>query len=105
MTGMARPIGVNMVSGYHYDEDTETYFDYDKGVVNLGTSNYLFPMPDVIKSNSPLSLWNLALEIHTGRIFQDLLGSFYILIVPLCGLSTIILLLSGLWIYFKKYRR
>ncbi|MCG8581521.1 MAG: PepSY domain-containing protein [Bacteroidales bacterium] len=103
-TGMARPIGANMASGYHNDGATEVYFDYDKGLVNLAQVNSRFSMPDLIKSNSPLSLWNFALEIHTGRIFQDLLGSFYILIVPLCGLSTIILLLSGLWIFLKKYR-
>ncbi|WP_430816618.1 PepSY domain-containing protein [Carboxylicivirga sp. RSCT41] len=102
--GMSRPIGANMASGYHKQGNTEVYFDYDKGLVNLGKDKYPLDMPELIKSNSPLSLWNFALEIHTGRIFQDLMGSFYILIVPLCGLSTIVLLLSGLWIYLKKFK-
>lgn len=104
-TGMARPIGIHMISGYHCDEKNEIYFDYDKGAYNLGVKQSLLSMPATIKANSPLSLWNFALEVHTGRIFQNLLGNFYILIIPLCGLSTILLLLSGLWIYLKKFRK
>ncbi|MCU4155801.1 PepSY domain-containing protein [Carboxylicivirga sp. A043] len=100
--GMTRPIGVNMASGYHMDEAGEVYFDYNQGAVTLNSNIRFEQMPESIISNSPLSLWNLALEVHTGRIFQDFISAFYILIVPLTGLSTIILLLSGLWIYLKK---
>ncbi len=104
-SGMARPIGTHMASGYYSSNDKEVYFDYNSGSQAL-TANTMFPpMPELIEEHSPISLWNLALEIHTGRIFQDIIGAFYILIVPLVGLSTILLLLSGLWIYLKKFRQ
>jgi hypothetical protein len=101
--GMGRPIGRNMVSGYHFSQGGEYYFDYNAGAT-LIKGNSAFPeMPNKIIEQSPMSLWNLALEVHTGRIFQDLFGSFYILIIPLVGLLTLALLISGLWIYWKKY--
>jgi len=101
-TGMARPIGEHMAAGYYADHHHSYYYDYNTGAHALNKGS--FPvMPDEIKEASPLSLWNLALEIHTGRIFQDVLGAFYILIVPLTGIATLILLFSGLWIWWKKY--
>jgi len=100
---MARPIGKHMATGYFSNEQAEYYFDYDAGVRNLNQSREFSVMPDVIKQASPMSLWNLALEIHTARIFQDLIGAFYILIIPLVGIATLLLLLSGLWIWLKKY--
>ncbi len=47
------------------------------------------------RRQSSMSLWNLSLEIHTGRFFQFLLGDFYILIVPLVGLAAIMVIISG----------
>ena len=101
--GMGRPIGVNMAAGYANIEGNEVYFDYDRGAVPIGKNQGFQAMPDEIIQNSPISLWNLALEVHTGRIFQDVLGAFYILIVPLVGLTSLALLISGLWIYLRKY--
>ncbi len=101
--GMSRPIGTHMATGYYQDGDTEVYFDYNTGVQTLNSKSSFASMNETIKDRSPISLWNLALEVHTGRIFQDAIGAFYILIVPLVGLTTILLLLSGLWIFIKKY--
>ncbi|MCU4166335.1 PepSY domain-containing protein [Carboxylicivirga caseinilyticus] len=96
-----RPISAQMVTGIYYKSDGQYYFDYNKGVVGISDND--FPtIPDVIIENSPLSLWNFALEIHTGRIFQDFTGAFYILIVPLVGITTLLLLFSGVWIWYKK---
>ncbi|MBK3516324.1 PepSY-associated TM helix domain-containing protein [Carboxylicivirga marina] len=103
--GMSRPIGVHMATGYHQLDHNEVYFDYNQGAVSLNRKSSFGTMPNKIKTASPLSIWNLALEVHTGRIFQDLIGAFYILIVPLTGITTILLLLSGLWIYWKKYKK
>ena len=100
---MARPIGRYMASGYHASANTEYYFDYSGGVKSLKEQADFPQMPDAVKQASPLSLWNLALEIHTARIFQDVIGAFYILIIPLAGITTLILLLSGFWIWLKKY--
>jgi uncharacterized iron-regulated membrane protein len=52
-----------------------------------------------------MSLWNVSLEIHTGRIFEHLLGMFYILYVPLAGLCLIMVLVSGFFIWWKVYRK
>ncbi|MCU4175398.1 PepSY domain-containing protein [Carboxylicivirga sp. N1Y90] len=101
---MSRPIGDNMVTAYYERANNQYYIDYGGGATQL-KGNLGFPvMPDLIKKNAPISLWNLSLEIHTGRIFQDFLGSFYILIVPLVGLATLILLISGAWLWWKRYK-
>ncbi len=100
----ARPIGSHMATAFYSDSNEQHYFDYNHGAVRLSGTNNFAMMPESVIESSPLSLWNLALEIHTGRIFQDLIGPFYILIVPLVGLATLMLLGSGLWVWWKKYR-
>jgi len=45
------------------------------------------------------------LEIHTARFFKFLFGRFYILFIPIFGLSMVILNLTGLWVWIKLYRR
>jgi uncharacterized iron-regulated membrane protein len=52
-----------------------------------------------------MSLWNLALEIHTGRIFENLFGLFYILYVPLTGLALLLVLISGFFIWWLAYKK
>lgn len=101
---MSRPIGDNMATAFYKRGNNKFYFDYNSGVKQLSGQEQFPEMPVCIINRSPMSLWNLSLEIHTGRIFQDLLGPFYILIVPIVGLSTLILLLSGAWIWWKKYK-
>jgi len=58
-------------------------------------------MPDKIE-HQPMPLWNLALEVHTARIFQALIGDFYILIIPLFGLAFLLILWAGLMRWLKK---
>jgi hypothetical protein len=60
--------------------------------------------PEIIQK-SPISLWNLSLEIHTGRIFEPLLGMFYILYVPFAGICILIVLISGFFIWWMGYRK
>jgi len=43
--------------------------------------------------NMPMSLWSLALEVHTGRIYAGAIGSFLFIFVA--GLFVIIALWSG----------
>jgi len=62
-------------------------------------------MSQDVLDKTPISLWNTALEIHTGRIFEHLIGPFYILYVPLSGLCLIMVLISGFLIWWKAYRR
>ena len=56
-------------------------------------------------SSSPISLWNTALEVHTGRIFEPALGPFYILVVPLAGLAMLVILVSGLMAWWLARRK
>jgi uncharacterized iron-regulated membrane protein len=43
--------------------------------------------------------------VHTGRIFEHLIGPFYILYVPLAGLCLIMVLVSGFFIWWKAHRK
>lgn len=97
------PVGDHKVTGLSTDFPGGTIvFDYDKGAVNIEGESPFTPMPDEIIRLSPMSLWNLALEIHTARIYGALMGSFYILIVPLGGLLILLTVLSGYMIRHKK---
>lgn len=101
-----RPIGANMVAGWvTTPEGRAWWFDYNSGATAL---NSRFPFPEMTEEmvrKTPTSWWNAALEIHTGRIFEHLIGPFYILIVPLAGLCLIIVLVSGFFIWWMAYRK
>lgn len=99
------PIGNVSVSGY-YEKSKGSFivFDYGKGALQ-SYKGLIAPMPNHIKSQSPMSLWNLCLEIHTARIWEPLIGGFYILIVPLSGVFILFILVSGLWLWILKRKR
>ncbi len=92
------PISENMISGYIVNGQREFIFDYAKGGI---TKSNFGVVPDVIKQQG-MPLWNVALEVHTGRIFEPVLGMFYILYIPLTGLLTLVLILTGAYIWIKK---
>lgn len=98
------PFGKLAVAGVlMQDKKPSAVLDYSAGWMKLGGE--LKPeMPDVIASQ-PISWWNLALEIHTGRIFAFLLGDFYILYVPLMGLTTLLIIITGFIMYLKSRKR
>ncbi|MEA3505421.1 MAG: PepSY domain-containing protein [Bacteroidota bacterium] len=99
------PIGKFMAAGYSDDYlDKEIYFDFNHGAININDRSNFISIPDKIKYQ-PMSLWNFALEVHTARIFQSLVGVFYILFIPLFGLIMLFILISGFTIWFKRYRR
>jgi hypothetical protein len=101
-SGIGRPIGDFLVSGFTRDfKNQEYYFDYDRGAVDINGVQKFAPLPEKIISNSPMSLWNVALEIHTGRIYQSIIGDFYVLIVPLTGLIVLFILISGFIVWLK----
>jgi hypothetical protein len=99
------PIGANAVSGYGVmGNGREYYFDYNLGGVPLN-SNFFFPkMSKEIESKVGISLWNTALEFHTARIFNSIIGDFYILLIPLTGILIAITIISGVILWFKLYR-
>lgn len=104
--GAGPPFGSVSVAGYiRCSDSTRVVFDYARGAFALSGRNPLPPVPETILSASPISLWNTALEIHTGRIFEPVLGPFYILVVPLVGLATLVILVSGFMAWWLARRR
>lgn len=98
------PIGSNIVSGYSNDfSGQEVYFDYSTGAKLINTKEPFIAMPLKIEQQ-PISLWNLALEFHTARIYQFMFGDFYILVIPLSGLLILFILTSGFIVWYKKHR-
>lgn len=97
-----RPVGEYKITGFtnsfHHQFIT---FDYSRGAFNLSGTRKFTDMPENIVAKSPLSLWNLALEFHTARIYRVLVGDFYILIIPLGGVFILLLLVSGIIRGFK----
>ncbi len=101
-----RPTGDFKVAGLITDPSGLRYMmDYDKGATPLWHDNDFPPMPEILTDNEGLSLWNVALEIHTGRFFSAILGDFYILIVPLAGLAGVVVVISGYILYRRKFKR
>lgn len=101
--GMQKPIADNMAAGLVEGRSTAFWFDYKRGAIGLNSTS--FPkMPEEIKKASPMSLWNSALEVHTGRIFENILGPFYILYVPLAGICILLVIISGFLLWWKVFR-
>jgi hypothetical protein len=103
---MGPPIGEFLISGYSQDFGSSVVvFDYNQGALMLNR-NQSFPEPtQVQKDDFRMPLWNFALEIHTARIFQSLVGDFYVLIIPLSALVLLFILISGFLIWYKLYRK
>lgn len=105
-SSVGKPIGNHKITGYtmHFG-NYPLVFDYDKGS-NSPFNREKFPsMPLEVLEKSPMSLWNFSQEIHTGRIYNFLLGPFYILIVPLVGLFALGLMITGIILWWKHRKR
>jgi len=103
---MGPPISNDMIDGWFTDPTgNEFYFDYNHGVLPIRNDRQFGEMSSEIISKSPISLWNLSLEVHTGRIFEPILGMFYILYVPLAGICILVVLISGFFIWWLGFRK
>lgn len=88
------PFSNNQVSGLvFYNNEQTILFDYNNGASTIESKNGFIKMPDKYKTR-PMSLWNLSLEIHTGRIVT-FLGIMTLLIPCILGITIIIILISG----------
>jgi len=102
----SRPIGDYLVSGFTRDyKNQEFFFDYNMGAKNINGPERFAVLPQKIIIDSPISLWSIALEIHTGRIYHSLIGDFYVLIVPLTGLVVLFILISGFIVWLNPFFR
>lgn len=100
------PVGDFKITGYGFDKKgREIVFDYSHGATGIFGKADFPEMPAEILKKSPMSLWNVALEVHTARFYKVILGNFYILIVPLTGMFTLLILISGIVLWFKYHRK
>lgn len=100
------PIGNIAVTGMLKDRSGNRYLaDYNQGIFPLRHAKAFPDMPNEIIEESKMSLWNVSLEIHTGRFFNFLIGDFYILLVPLIGLAGVMVVISGYILWRRKYKR
>ncbi len=113
------PIGEYMVAGYSEDfKNQEIIFDYNPGAININKGDIHiykgavsinegedFPIQSKeITDAYRMSWWNLALEIHTARIYKIFFGKYYILFIPLAGFIILFILISGLIVWWKLHR-
>lgn len=110
------PISDNLVCGYSEDflGGKPLVFDFAKGVEDTKgqavalcndepkKSRNEESMSDLICETAPMSLWNVALELHVGRCYSPFLGPLSDLFVFLSGLLITLVLLSG---YIISHRR
>ena len=96
------PVGDYKISGFSSDyKGQQIAFEYQHGAININEGTEFTPMPNDIIKKAPMSVWNLALEVHTGRIYGVFLGMFYILVIPLGGILVLFTLITGIVIWFK----
>ncbi len=94
----------NPINGYSDDFSTgEVAFDYAKGAVPINATRTFTTMPKCI-GEAPISLWNVALELHVGRMYT-FLGVLGILFVFFSGLLFLFILISGYIVYKRKHQR
>ena len=109
--GLQSPIGANMAAGFVEGKENAFWFDYNGGIQRISSASWrmeslAFPeMSEEIRKASPMSLWNVALELHTGRVFENILGPFYLLIVPIAGICILLVLISGFLLWWKAFRK
>ena len=102
---MGPPVGSFTVSGLLAGErpEDDLVFLYDHGAVGRtglpdgGAQLRPFaPQPEAL-NQSPYSLWQAALELHAGRLYQPFLGSWgTALFIFFLGLVSVIVLITGL---------
>jgi len=91
----------NDITGYSSDlKNTEFFFDFKLGAIEIGNGNKI-KMPDEI-TKQKISLWNVALEFHTARIYSVFIGGLYILVIPLLGLISLFIIISGFVVWYKS---
>ena len=104
-SGMSKPVSDHMVAGFIHDRtDKQWIFDYNRGIVEKN-SGEVWDMPVTVKAKSPISLWNFALEIHTGRVLEPFLGILYLLYIPFAGLCVLMVLISGFMVWLLPKRK
>ena len=90
------PISDHLVCGYSMDffDGKPIVFDFAKGMEDAKGQVMNLKGASVLES-TPMSLWNVALELHVGRCYAPFLGPLSDLFVFFSGLLITLVLLSG----------
>ncbi|MHB2156230.1 PepSY domain-containing protein [Calditrichota bacterium GD2] len=102
-----RPADI-MVTGYfQLNDGSEWITAHEQGICNLeGKVVNIWRVPESMIDINSLSLWNFMFELHNGRIFKSVVGSLYILIIPLGSILFLLISFSGLYDWaFRKFRK
>ena len=86
VSSLRAPICDVVVLDYAAINGIEYVLDYNRGLFTLHYNASIIPMNDEIRNAFRFPIWNLAQELLTRSYFSTLIGSFYILIVPLSGI-------------------
>lgn len=92
--------GILPVAAYQ-SESGVVVFDFFKGKLFDQTSVFS-AMPDSINSDARMALWSFFFELHNLRIFQDYIGSFYLLLLLSVALALLIITITGIIQYLCK---
>ncbi|KGN98928.1 PepSY-associated TM helix domain-containing protein [Porphyromonas sp. COT-290 OH3588] len=85
--------------------DKPIVFDYNRGAESLVEGQKFAPMPEILAQSGRISLWHLALEVHTGRIYTFLPELAAQLFIFISGISLLVILLSGYIVYRRHHRK
>ena len=100
-----------------YDGKIKFWADYHRGLQMIpnGSSNQsddasgpakdLIQMPATLNQAQGLSLWQFLFSLHNGRLFQEWLGKYTWLVIPIGGSILLISLLTGLYDWLYRHRR
>lgn len=96
-----------MVTGFFKSPGGEAFITtHEQGLLSLPGEKQAVPyeMPEELALTYEMPLWNVLFELHNGRLFKDLIGGFYILLVPLGALLFILIILSGIfdWTFLES---
>jgi len=103
---LRRRSGGWQTSGYFETPGGERFVaTHDRGIIAIDNVhlNGRFQMPEKMKQNYRMPLWNYLFEVHNGRILRDWISSHYYLISFLGALSLLLITFTGLfdWAYRK----
>lgn len=98
-----------MAAGYMRTPDGREYLAaHDQGLIPLGDTrdDGRFQMPFEIAGEYEMPLWNFLFELHNGRIFRDIIGKWYALLVPLGSILFVLMTLTGVYDWcFLRFSR
>ncbi len=102
--------GEYMITGYFQTPDHAHFITtHDSGLLHVsGRTTYgPFPMPCEKLADQSMPLWNYLFELHNGRLFQDFIHDWYILLVPLGSLLSCLLVVTGIvdWFVVRNRQR